>query len=32
MLRISNEKPSYPHGLNGKVINFKKNYKHKNKL
>ena len=32
MLRISNEKPSYPHGLNGKVINFKNNYKHKNKL
>lgn len=32
MLRISIEKPFYPHGLNGKVFNSKKNIINKNKL
>lgn len=32
MLRISIEKPFYPHGLNGKMNNYKKIIKHKNKL
>ena len=32
MLRNSIEKPFYPHGLNGKVINSEKNIINKNKL